>query len=453
MLQRTRERLVLVLIAALPFHAFLVSVLTKLIAGPGSAPLPILALWKEALLGVILLIAVVEWTAKLRMKNEELRMDVLDLCILGLVLWSLIQFIILHSSFSIPHYAFGFKYDFLPLVAFLVLRRVPWSSSFISSGGAVLLGAGVIVAVYGMATMFLPMSWFTWLGYSDRHSLYVPGGPLAAFQQIESIGIRRMQSTFSGPNQMGLWMLIPWSLALTMAFRGKAFSFQLSAFSFLIAIVFSFSRSAWIAAAVVSAIIAWKHLPRKHVLLATCFLLLLATIAVVAFPHVILRATSSAGHIERPLQALMTMKEHPWGLGLGTAGPASNRFSDTCVELPSGSDASWASAHPDLCVFVGGVQVQPAGQSCQCPLLPENWYLQMGVELGWIGFVLYLGFVVLILKKLAAVSCQLSAFLMFLGISIAALFLHAWEDSAVAYTVWILLAVVLTPRQTHPLNP
>jgi uncharacterized membrane protein YgaE (UPF0421/DUF939 family) len=43
-----------------------------------------------------------------------------------------------------------------------------------------------------------------------------------------------------------------------------------------------------------------------------------------------------------------------------------------------------------------------------------------------------------------------SSFLIFLGISIAALFLHAWEDSAVAYTVWILLAVVLTPQQKRP---
>jgi hypothetical protein len=31
-----------------------------------------------------------------------------------------------------------------------------------------------------------------------------------------------------------------------------------------------------------------------------------------------------------------------------------------------------------------------------------------------------------------------------LGISIAALFLHAWEDAGVAYTGWIVVAVALS---------
>jgi len=130
MLQRIREGLTLILIVVLPFHAFLVTVGTKMIAGPGHSPLPMLALWKEALLGLILIIAIAEWARKLRIENGELRMDRIDLCIGVLLFWSLIQAFILNSPFSILHYAFGFKYDFLPLVAFLILRRVPWSDQF-----------------------------------------------------------------------------------------------------------------------------------------------------------------------------------------------------------------------------------------------------------------------------------------------------------------------------------
>ena len=460
MLQRSRERLVWILLGLLPLHALLVTVGTKLIAGPGQAPLAMLALWKEAVLGVILLIALVETVRKLRIENGELRIDRIDLLIAALLLWSIIQPIILHSQFSILNYAFGFKYDFLPLVAFLILRRVPWSSRFISTGGAVLLGVGVLVSVYGLAAMVLPMSWFTALGYSDLHSLYVPGGPLAPFQQIESIGIRRMQSTFSGPNQMGVWLLIPFSILLANAKRQKPNAKYTLLFGawFLVlgALILTFSRSAWIAAAVISVAAVWKHLPRKYLLPATCSLLTLVVIAIAAFPSVILRATSSAGHIDRPLQALQIMKEHPLGLGLGSAGPASNRFSDACVDLPAGSDASWAQAHPQLCVFVGGNQIQPADHACSCPLLPENWYLQIGVELGWIGFVLYLTLVILLLRhlmklriengelriKFSILHSQFSITLAFLGISIAAFFLHAWEDSAVAYTVWLLIAAL-----------
>ncbi len=469
MLQRIREGLTLVLIAVLPLHALLVTVGTKLIAGPGNSPLPMLAIWKEALLGVILLIAMVELAMQSKGQREKGKVDAVDLCIGGLLLIALVQYFVFHLPGSTSHFVYGFKYDFIPLAGFVLLRRVPWSSAFVRTAGAVLLGVGGIVAVYGIATTFFPMSWFTALGYSDLHSLYVSGGPLAPFQQIEASGLRRIQSTLSGPNQLGLWLLIPLSISLIRlqkTFRTPAQWRDLGYLAFLgLVLLKTFSRSAWIAAAVIGAVLAWKYLSKKKFLIATCSMLILGVIAIFVFPNVIVRVASSTGHIERPLQALRIMQEHPLGLGLGTAGPASNRFSDTCVDLPVGADASWAQAHPQLCVFVGGSQVQPIDRTCSCPLLPENWYLQIGVELGWIGLILYVFLLIRILRyvflqlatcnQISVASCRLQSTcaLAFLGISIAALFLHAWEDSAVAYTVWILLAVVLTPPQKRPLNP
>ncbi|TSC58649.1 MAG: hypothetical protein Greene041662_721 [Candidatus Peregrinibacteria bacterium Greene0416_62] len=470
MLQITRERLTLILIGLLPFHAFLVTVGTKIIAGPGHSPLPMLALWKEALLGVILMIAVLE-AVKLKMdpstrSGGQLTIDVLDICIVSLLLWSLLQPLILNSPFSIFHYAVGFKYDFLPLVVFLILRRVTWSPAFVRTAVAVLLGVGGIVAVYGIATLFFPISWFTALGYSDLHSLYIPGGPLAPFQQIEASGLRRIQSTFSGPNQLGLWLLIPLSLSLARlrkSFRSPAQWQDIAYLSFLgLVLLKTFSRAAWIGAAVILIIGLWKVLPRKQFKVASCGLLVSGSVilamGIFFAPEVLLRVASSRGHIERPLEALRIMRDHPFGLGLGAAGPASNRFSDTCVDLPAGADASWAQPHPQLCVFVGGTQTQPLDRVCTCPLLPENWYLQIGVELGWIGFILYIFLVVTILRRsflqlatcnqVSVASCKLQSTcaLAFLGISIAALFLHAWEDSAVAYTVWVLMSAVLPVR-------
>ena len=60
MLQITREWCVLVLIGLLPFHALAVTIGTKVLLGPGHAPMPLLAVWKEGLLLVILGLAVVE---------------------------------------------------------------------------------------------------------------------------------------------------------------------------------------------------------------------------------------------------------------------------------------------------------------------------------------------------------------------------------------------------------
>ncbi len=446
-----REKLTLVLIVVLPFHALFVTVGTKLLLGLGHPPMPMLAVWKEALLAMILLIAALEF-----LRKPSFNIDRIDGLIVALFAIAL--------ALPKTNFLFGFKYDFIPLIAFLMLRRVSWSDQFKTRAEGALLFVGGIVAAYGILTFFLPTSFFTALGYSEAHSLYLPNGPLAAFQQISETGIRRIQSTMSGPNQLGIWLLIPLSVCAVRIANEKlqvnpsassgekyrAATFHYSLFTILcIALALTFSRSAWIAAFVIGCVIAWKALPKKIFASGVGVIFILAIIASLLLPSVFIRRISLTGHMDRPLQAIRMIMEHPLGLGLGAAGPAANRTHGPCVFLEEGSDFSWAQGSPDLCVFVGKTQVQPAGQQCDCPLVPENWYLQVGVELGVLGFILYMILTGLVLKKLMGVGAQhvapLQGFLIFLGVSIAALFLHAWEDTAVVYTAWVLLAMYLTP--------
>ncbi|MSR67266.1 hypothetical protein EXS65_00340 [Candidatus Peribacteria bacterium] len=461
--QHTRERLTLLLLALLPFHAFLVTVLTRVIAGPGHAPLPELAVWKEAILGLILILAFVELVKKRTIPVA----DVIDCIILSLGFVALALRLMHHQSATV--FAFGFKYDLLPLIAFILLRRVNWSDEFHTTLLRLLLLVGCIVAAYGIVAEFLPLRFFVWLGYSDLHSLYVANGPLAAFQELEGGMMRRAQSSMSGPNQLGLWLLIPLGVLLGGKNVGEEMSGKRIAIGvlLLLALMLSFSRAAWIAAAVMI-IFAFARSTsalhcRKLYVVILGFLACFGIAVTLLFPSVFFRFQSSSDHIRKPVEAIRIMMDHPFGLGLGTAGPASNRFSDTCVKLPKDSDWSWAKDRQDLCVFVDGNQVQPslpsgelrpAGQpsarACSCPLLTENWYLQIGVELGWIGLILSLLLPIFILRQLiiengklkinvelSIINYQLS---IFLGLSLAALFLHAFEDSAVAYTVWVLLA-------------
>ncbi len=448
-LQAFRERLVLVLLAFLPFHAFLVTVLTKAIAGANHAPLPFLAIWKELLLAVILVIAFIEI-----FKKRSFRLDILDGLILLLSAVAVFLFASKHQSLGT--FALGFKYDLIPLLAFLVLRRVPWSDQFQKLLISVLIVVGCIVSAYGIIAEFLPLRFFVWLGYSDLHSLYSANGPLAAFQQLEGGMMRRAQSVFSGPNQFGLWLFIPLGILLGQWSNNRVASgkWLVVSIMILVALVLSFSRAAWIAAVVMIAFTFIRSTNALHcrklcmVILGffACFSLAVAFL----FPSVFFRINSSSDHLRKPVEAIRMTIKNPLGLGLGTAGPASNRMSDTCVQLPKDADFSWAKDRQDLCVFVDSMQVQPSDRVCSCPLLTENWYLQIGVELGVIGFVLYLMLTFLLLKWLV-VSGQwlvlptnhypLFTFLSFLGLSLAALFLHAFEDSAVAYSVWVLLAV------------
>ncbi|TSC58183.1 MAG: hypothetical protein Greene041619_743 [Candidatus Peregrinibacteria bacterium Greene0416_19] len=482
MLRTCRERLTLVLLGLLPFHAFLVTVLTKMIAGPGRAPLPWLAVWKELLLMAIVGCGVGEiltYHAGLRPRRdyesrlrEIFRMDALDGIILGLIAIAIVLFAFGYPA-STGRFAYGFKYDFVPLVAFLILRRVEWSDGFRATVLRVLLIVGAIVAAYGILTLFLPLGFFTTLGYSGAHSLYEAGKPLAAYHQIGESVIRRIQSTMSGPNQLGLWLLVPLAVALASLRRFANCDLRLAiqiairkspiAILLMVALLLSFSRSAWIGAFfMVLVALAWAFDRKTYVRIIASLVALGVVggiVASLALPQVFFRLSSSRGHLVRPIEGFMTMLAHPLGLGLGSAGPATNRDSETCVFLRSQDDPSWAKSTPSLCVFLGDTQVQPADHACNCPFLPENWYVQIGVELGILGFALYLSLVLVLVKRLAfsdkrleeekklvarsAKGFEAAIFLAFIGVSTGAMFLHAWEDAAVAYTLWVLVATIL----------
>ncbi len=255
----------------------------------------------------------------------------------------------------------------------------------------------------------------------------------------------------SGPNQLGIWLLIPLSISGLAVYCRRSAMNILFFVLILVALLLTFSRAAWIGAFVVLAtgylLQQSRHIRRKVFLWGVPSILLGVVLIAAIFPSVILRSSSTRGHLEKPLAGIQAMITDPLGRGLGTAGPATNRVSDACVELEEGSDASWAQAHPELCVFVGEKQVQPVGKECQCPFVTENWYIQIGVELGILGFALFITFVILLLKALRHNEDSLAPFLGMLGISICALFLHAFEDSAVAYTAFLLCAFSLRPSQ------
>ncbi|MDO8648509.1 MAG: hypothetical protein Q7R81_01875 [Candidatus Peregrinibacteria bacterium] len=458
-MKQLRESLALALLAVLPFSAFLVTVGTRVIAGPNQAPLTMLAFWKEGLLAILCGMVILEVLGSSKRDHDGIPgFDMLDACIVLLFVLSVIVHRFTHGE--LRAYIYGFRYDFIPLVAFLIVRRVQWSDAFWKRAFAVLLSVGVLIGLYGIATMMLPVSFFTALGYSDLHSLYLPDAPIAAFQQIGGTGIRRVQSVMSGPNQLGLWLLIPWSIALVSLLRTipsrKAWIQPLVIFAMLdLVLSLTFSRAAWLSATVIFVIAALRILPRKYALVGIGAVAGIGIVSVGALsflaPEIVMRAASTRDHLTRPIAAVRMIRDHPIGLGLGAAGPASNRLSDPCVFLEPGADAAWAKDRPQLCVFVGGEQVQPFDSAqggppepCNCPLLPENWYLQLGVELGIAGFLLFLGWTLLALFGLARIDReQFPVFLAFLGISVAALVLHAWEDSAVAYSMMILVAACL----------
>ncbi len=457
-MQRVRETLVIVLVVLLPFHAFGVTVLTRLVAGPGHAPLTALALWKEALVVALIGLALAELASKPMPKEPAaLPIDIIDRLVCFFVLLAVVVTAFKFAGWG--PFLYGAKYDLLPLILLGTFKLVPWSQEFGRRLLKALMLTGVAVAALGILSAVVPQSVFTALGYSDLHSLYVPSGPLAPFQQLGGSALRRVQSVMSGPNQLGIWLLIPLAATWVGMVRGacNCLDFRrMTALAVLAScLALTFSRSAWIGAAVlVAAGMLWMF-PGKRgkqfMLWTGGVVCALALVLFVAAPSTLTRVASTKDHLTRPLLALQTISANPLGLGLGTAGPASNRFSDACVHLEAGADAAWAQAHPQLCVFVGETQVQPAGAPCDCPVLPENWYLQIGIETGVLGLLLFLALLhavwTALRERREITTLAMPAALALLGTAVAALFLHAWEDAAVAYTVWILAAVAISAKK------
>ena len=133
-----------------------------------------------------------------------------------------------------------------------------------------------------------------------------------------------------------------------------------------------------------------------------------------------LEDASTRGHLNALQRSLTLMQGQPLGRGLGTAGTIGQRF-------------------------VGNLAITN-----------ENWYLQLGTEMGVIAAVLYL-----LIVAMLAVLCFKSYFevhdfwlkTMALGIGAGAVgflilgnFLHAWENTVLSMAFWLLAGVVVRAR-------
>lgn len=121
---------------------------------------------------------------------------------------------------------------------------------------------------------------------------------------------------------------------------------------------------------------------------------------------------STQDHLVATHQGIKEAVQHPFGLGLGSAGPAS---------FYSRNDSRIA----------------------------ENYYVQIAQEVGVLGLFIFMAIIIGVgarLYKLAVYEKRddaLSAFAALIGISIVALLLHAWADEATAYVWWGLAALTL----------
>lgn len=422
MIQRFSYLLFLILSTLLPFNA----IMTNEVNFGLGLPIPI-NVWKEVIVVTLTLLAIIT----IAQKKKKIKFDLLDWLIVSFFALGCLSAIL--QTRDVGRVVFGFKYDFEFLWLFLLLRHgFRFTDTERKKMLSFLLGAAAVVILFGILQIFvLPKDFMLLFGYSPNISSWVPGGPLPIYHAIDNnADIARVASTLSGPNQFASYLLITIPLIATFLYQTKGKWKILGGGLLILAclnLFFTYSRSAYIAlfsVGIVATIILLKHskLLKKVLLTGSCILVLFAAIITIIKPSLwsdlVIRASSTQGHFERTRDAIVYTLKNPLGYGIGNAGPASTRFNEDQI--------GW---------------------------ITESWYLQIAIELGVLGallFIAILGTTLGLLWQYYEVNNNTMAFALFLGLTaicITSFFLHSWEESAVALTFWGIAGSVLQEKK------
>lgn len=399
--QKTVEFLALLLVFVLPFNG-LISTITRYKLGWGN-------FWIYKDLIVITLIVINSIAFMVGYKTLRKRLSIIHLLIILFGIWTMAS-IIWAPDQSFFRLAVGLKYNFMFLLAFFAGSSC-WlmSEAFRDRLFTWTFAGGVLAVITSLILHFgLGPENFTMFGYRPDWSTHYAGQAGAFCQKIENMDYCRLQGVFSGPNQLGAYLIILTSLLwLIPKMRFKWIWFV----AFLAVGVLTFSRSAILGLIVFGALISFKN--RWKVLIGSA-----TGLGIIGFlmKDFFLRPESTFGHFTNWMLGIDAMIKAPiLGLGLATAGSAANFFKN--------------------------------------PIIPENWFLGIGAQMGIIGMFLFVVIYLGLLKKLENTSKPLAAAM--IAMLAPLMLLHTFEDVTVAYTLFFLIGIVCaTPSKERkvPLN-
>ncbi len=411
----------MLILLIMPFHAFL-TVWGSSLIGHYTA----LRLWKEVLLlgcfvGLVYLLAT----------DQKIRGSTLPRLLVWLILaYGLLLFTwgaVTYRWHDVSSKALG--YGLIVDLRFPAFFLVTWAiasrtTRLRAHWQQIILWPALIVVIFGLLQIYvLPHDFLSHFGYGPN--------TIAPFETINhNASYIRIESTLRGANPLGAYLLIPISLLTVLILRGKR-SWQYIAFlaGSLLTLFFTFSRSAWVGAAISIAVILLTILNkgkyREWVLTSACVVALIIGGLAFTLRHntrfenifyhtqtnSAVKTTSDEGHVSAFESGLKDLIHQPLGEGPGSAGPASAY-----------------NNHPAR--------------------IAENFYIQIGQEVGWLGLAIFLlinAGVGYLLWLRRADPLALCLFASLIGISFINFLSHAWADDTLAYVWWGLAGIAMAP--------
>jgi hypothetical protein len=419
-------RLSAAVITLMPLHAFM-TVWASSLVGYYTA----IRLWKEAVLLVLLLAAGYLYMTQSKLRKAVQKEPLIGLiAVYGGVLLLVGAAAFLFGTVSGKALAYGILIDGRFLAFFGVTWVVTVYSDFLVRywKRLLLIPASVVVGFGVLQATVLPADFLRHFGYGPDT---IP--PSATVDQKASY--QRIQSTLRGANPLGAYLIVVLSALGALLIKGRKLDLRYTTGFILsgLALLFTFSRSAWLGVVASMACLIWMSLPtrkaRRGLILAGCVALLAfgATLFILrnndTFQNVFFHtnensrsaASSNEGHLNAIREGAVDILQEPWGRGPGTAGPAS--------------------------VYNHGYT-----------RIAENYYVQVGQEVGLIGLGLFVAINVLVVLRLwkrRGNTLAVVLLVSFAGITVVNMLMHGWADDTLAYVWWGLAgAAVATPEDT-----
>ncbi len=422
-LQTILAALVTAIFVVLPFHAFFSVWLSSFFGH-----YILFRLWKEFIL-VVLLVGVFYFL----LTDQKLRLRLFGSLLARLMVLYLLFLILktasglLSSEVSIKAAGYGLIVDSRLILFFLVCLVLAAKTDLSKLNiHKWILAPAVVVSVFALLQYFvLPYNFLSHFGYGTNTIL--------PYQTINhDTNYIRAISTLRGANPLGAYLVMIISMTLPLlVFAKRKIQKQYLAIGLVLygaALVVSFSRSAWIGVviSVITILLVGIRNQQKMKILFLGF----AVVAAVGFAgsyilrnnttldnaifhtndNSTIQRSSNEDHASALAAAIKDVVYHPFGEGVGSAGPASAYNSQTKIA--------------------------------------ENYYLQLAQETGWLGLLLFMlvyAGIGLQLWRQKANPTSLGLFGALVGLSFVALLSHNWTDDTLAYLFFGLSGIVLSP--------
>ncbi len=401
-----------VLIALMPFHAFFTTYLGSL-----SRMGPVWQAWKEI---VALVIAAVGAFYIFKHPGNRPKLDRVNYLVAAIIVLALAVSLIRFGSLTA--FIFGIKTDLMPLVIFVVAQVVASRFNDQKVYNLVVWPALIVALLAILQSFAITPEMLRTLGYNE--TTIIPA------QYVDSATmVRRAFSSLGGPNQLGAYLILPITLVtgrLVDKFDTKK---AMILATLITGLYLTYSRSAWLGAALailVTVFLGVKKSWRPKIIIAVVIALTGGLLFVTSrnfcnpnniVQYYLLHGSCSDNTLKGSDQirlkslegGVATVVENPLGKGLGAAGPASYYAAKS--------------------------------------LITENWYLQIAIEIGLVGLILFLAFlgfnaISLLREGLSSQNlASISLFASIVGLASTNMFLHSFSDSTLAIVLFAILGI------------